>query len=160
MDPRSVQKMMAPLGRRLQNMIARGTVVLSNATSKLQTLQLKLLAEETADQLEHFEPYGFTARPRPGAEAAVVFVDGERSHGLVLAVADRRYRVTGLEEGDVAIYDGSSTILLKQEGVVEISAPTAIRFLSPELTHNGRNIGATHTHGGVQFGSSSTSAPN
>jgi phage baseplate assembly protein V len=140
-------------------MVARGTVVLSNAAGKLQTLQLSLLAEETIDQVEHFEPYGFTARPRPGAEAAVVFVDGERTHGLVLAVADRRYRITALEEGDVAIYDGSSSIVLKQGGVVEISAPTAIRLISPELTHNGTPIGDSHRHGNVAPGSANTSTP-
>lgn len=28
------------------------------------------------------------------------------------------------------------------------------------LTHNGKNVGSTHTHGGVQSGGSSTAAPN
>lgn len=97
--------LLRPLAMRIANLFARGRVRSVNAVGKMQVLQLDLLAGETKDRLEHMEPYGFTSHPKAGAEAAAAFLDGDRSHGIVLVVADRRYRLTGLAEGEVAISD-------------------------------------------------------
>jgi phage baseplate assembly protein V len=119
MTERAMQKMLAPLGRRLQNMFARGTVAISKPDSKMQTLQINLLAGETLDQIEHFEPYGFTSRPKAGAEVATLFIDGERSHGIVLVAADRRYRMTGFKDGEVAIHDDKGqSVHFTEDGIV------------------------------------------
>ena len=145
---------------RIGNMLVRGKVAAVQSATKMQTLQANLLDEEIKDRLEHFEPYGFTSSPKPGAELVAGFFDGDRSHGVVLVVADRRYRLTTLEAGEVALHDdGGSTITLKRGGVVQISAGAAIHLISPELTHNGVNIGATHVHGGVLPGLATTGAP-
>lgn len=119
MNERAIQKLMSPLARRLQNLVARGTVVLSAAGKKMQSLQLQLLAGEVADGVEHFEPYGYTARPKPGAEAVTIFVDGDRSHPITIVVADRRYRLQGLQEGEVAIHDDQGQkVHLTRSGIV------------------------------------------
>jgi len=57
----SLQKLVAPMARRISNMLSRGQVTKSNAASKMQTLQVSLLAGEAKDLLEHFEPYGHTS---------------------------------------------------------------------------------------------------
>ena len=108
-------KLVAPYARRLSNMIARGTVTLVDATTKMQSLQLRLLAGESKDKVEHFEPYGFTSQPNPGAECLALFLDGDRSHGVVVCVADRRYRVKGLTTGEVILHDdqGQSVYLMR-----------------------------------------------
>lgn len=108
-------RLVAPYARRLSNMVARGTVSLVNAASKMQSLQLRLLAGESKDDVEHFEPYGLTSHPRPGAECVALFLDGDRSHGIVVCVADRRYRVKGLESGEVILHDdqGQSVYLMR-----------------------------------------------
>lgn len=138
---------------RIGNMFSRGSVASVKATTRMQTLQVNLLDEEVKDRLEHFEPYGFTSHPKKGAEAAVVFLDGDRSHGIVLVVADRRYRIKTLEEGEVALHDDSgSSVVLKRGGIVQVTAPTAVQFITPSITHNGKEIGSTHTHGAVVRG--------
>ena len=108
-------KLDAPYARRLSNMIARGTVTLVDAATKMQSLQLRLLAGESKDKVEHFEPYGFTSQPNPGAECLALFLDGDRSHGVVVCVADRRYRVKGLTTGEVILHDdqGQSVYLMR-----------------------------------------------
>lgn len=111
-------KLVAPYARRLSNMIARGTVTLTNAASKMQSLQLRLLAGETKDNVEHFEPYGFTSRPNPGAECIALFLDGDRSHGVVVCVADRRVRVQDLATGEVVLHDDQGqTVHLMRDGI-------------------------------------------
>lgn len=184
MSDRDFDKQAAPLARRLTNMIARGVLKLSNAASKMQSLQISLLAGETADKLEHFEPYGFTSNPQPGAEAVAVFVDGDRAHGLVLVVADRRYRLQGLLSGEMAIHDDQGQkVHLTRGGIVIDGAGLPISIIGDVtitgaltvtdvasmngslvvlggITEDGVNIGSNHTHSGVEAGSDNTGNPN
>ncbi len=119
MDERAFGRFLAPYARRLGNLLARGVVSVVNAAAKMQVLQVKLLAGEAKAGLEHFEPYGFTAHPHAGAEALAVFLDGDRSHGIVIVTPDRRYRLTGLAAGEVAIYDDlGQKVHLTRAGIV------------------------------------------
>lgn len=178
---------MRQLFSRIGNMFARGRVRSVNAGGKLQVLQLDLLAGETKDRLEHLEPYGFTSHPKAGAEAAAAFLDGDRSHGIVLVVADRRYRLLGLLAGEMAIHDDlGQKVHLTRTGIVIDGAGLPINIANtPSVTINtptvtvtgnlqvngninsagtvsnaGKNIGSSHTHGGVAVGGSNTAGPN
>lgn len=112
-------KMIGPYARRIGNIVSRGTVALVNAATKMQTLQVRLLAGEPKDDVEHFEPYGFTSNPKPGAEAVALFLDGDRSHGVVVVVADRRYRLKSLASGEMAIHDDQGQkVHLTRAGIV------------------------------------------
>lgn len=140
-------RMIAPFARRIGNMLARGSVSAVNASSKMQTLQVRLMADESKDAIEHFEAYGLTSRPKPGAEALAAFFDGDRSHGVVICVADRRYRLTGLEAGEVALYDDlgqsvhltRSGIVIKGAGLpVTITDTSKLRIDAPLLECTGQ----------------------
>lgn len=112
-------KLMDPMSRRIGNLLSRGVVAAVDAARKMQSLQLRLLAGEPKDNVEHFEPYGWTSHPKANAEVIAVFFDGDRSHGVVLCVADRRYRLTGLAEGEVAIHDDlGQKVHLTRAGIV------------------------------------------
>lgn len=162
----------------LNRMLARGTVVLARATSKMQALQMHLTAGEIKDDMEHFEPYGFTSNPLPGAEGIAAFIGGDRSHGLLLVVADRRYRLKALESGEVAIYtDEGDKIHLKRGKVIDIETNTlnvkaavAVNFETPQITQTGRIVSQgdqvaggisqiSHTHSGIQGGNGQSGPP-
>jgi phage baseplate assembly protein V len=182
-------RLMAPLARRLGNMVARGAVSAVNAATKMQSLQLRLMAGEAKDAVEHFEPFGFTSKPLPGAEHITLFLDGDRSHGVTIVVADRRYRVVGLEDGESALHDAyGNKVHLRKDGTLAVVATTQVQVTSPLVTMSGNlevagsiTAGATvtapnvvgttnvsfggksaisHTHSGVQTGGGSTGAPN
>jgi len=144
----------------------------------LQSLQMRLTAGEVNDDMEHFEPYGFTSNPLPGAEAVATFLGGDRSHAIVLVVADRRYRLQSLVPGEVAIYtDEGDKIHLKRGRVIDIEtstlnirASTAVNFDTPTLTQTGKILSQgdqvaggisqiKHVHSGVQPGSGQTGVP-
>lgn len=113
----------------VKNMLARCTVALVNAASKMQGLQIRLLAGELKDDVEHMEPYGFTSHPNPGAEGIAVFPGGDRSHGVVVVVADRRFRLQGLKPGEVALHDDQGVCVhLTREGPVVKAAGKPILF--------------------------------
>lgn len=110
---------MKALQHRVQMMIGRCVIAAINDDPKCQELQVELLADETIDAVEHFQGYGLSAHPRAGAEGVALSVGGLRSHAIVLAVGDRRYRMTGLAEGEVALHDDQGqSVHLTRDGIV------------------------------------------
>ncbi|WP_234099664.1 phage baseplate assembly protein V [Enterobacter roggenkampii] len=111
--------------RTLQNLLARAVVTGLNTAKKCQMLQVELMPGEPKENVEHLEPYGFTSAPLTGAEGFALFPDGDRSHGVILMVADRRYRIKGLAAGEVAIYtDEGDTLTFKRGNIVELKTKT------------------------------------
>lgn len=125
---------LARIKRRVQNMVGRAVLSAIDDDAGIQALQIEGLADEVQDGVERLGDYGFTSHPLPGAEAAVVYAGGLRSHGLVVAVGDRRYRLRGLKLGEVAMYDDQGQavhltrdgILVKSTGKVTIEAPEVL----------------------------------
>lgn len=171
-------RVLGPIRRRLAHLVARAVVTLVNDAAKMQTLQLGLLADEALDGAEHWHPYGFTYKPHAGAEALVLAVGGHRAHSVVIACADRRYRLTALEDGEVALYsDEGDKIHLKRGRVIDlvtetlnISAISAVNFDTPVINTTGQIVSAGdqvaagisqtgHVHGGVQSGAGNTGTP-
>ena len=162
----------------LMNLLVRGTVVLGNAAKKMQALQMRLLAGEVKDGLEHFEPYGLTSHPLPGAEGIAAFLGGDRSHGVVLVVSDRRYRIQAMEPGEVAIYtDEGDKIHLKRGRIIDIETQTlnikadvAVNIDTPVITQTGQIVSdgdqiaggvsqIEHLHGDVTPGQGQSGTP-
>ncbi len=134
----------------LKNILVRGTLSLVDGLKKLQELQVKLLAGEIKDGMEHFEAYGFTSYPKAGAEVLAGFFGGDRSHGVVICVADRRFRLQGLKSGEVAMYtDEGDKLHFKRGRVIEIEtmtlrvkAETAVEFDTPLIRTTGKIVSA------------------
>ena len=162
----------------LTRLLARGTVVLAHSATKLQSLQMRLTAGEVNDDMEHFEPYGFTSNPLAGAEGIATFLGGDRSHAIVLVVADRRYRLQSLAPGEVAIYtDEGDKVHFKRGRVIDIETGTlnirasqAVNIDTPTLTQSGKIISQgdqiaggisqiRHVHVGVQPGNGQSGVP-
>ena len=66
--------------------------------------------QEHSTEVEHPVPYGFSHNPLPptGKQMAEIFtahVGGSRSHPVALIIADRRYRLGGLQPGEVGHHD-------------------------------------------------------
>jgi phage gp45-like len=114
---------------------------------------------EVRDDTPILSVYGLTSRPRPGADAAVAFLGGNRGAGVVIATSDGRFSVQ-LADGEVALHTHEGAkVHLRQGGAVEIVAPGGLTITAPSLTHNGRNIGGTHRHSGVDPGGGTSGEP-
>lgn len=120
MIERAIAAALRPLARRIENMLARA-VVTAVMPGNLQVLQVNILAGETKDGVQHFEPAGFTSHPMAGAEGLVVFPDGVRTHGIAVVVTDRRHRPTDLQPGEAALFchaDGLAQVRVMSDGLV------------------------------------------
>jgi phage baseplate assembly protein V len=130
----ALQRLLRPLHARLANLVSRAVVSRVDDSTKLQGLQVKVGVDEVRDGLERFQQYGLTSVPDAGAEAVVLFVGGRRDVGYVVAVDDRRYRLTGLAPGEVALYSKTgASVVLKADGSVEVNpAPGQVVKLAGE----------------------------
>lgn len=75
-----------------------------------------------ADELQHWQPYGYASAPLDGAHAVVAAIGSHGNARLAVVVGDRRYTIA-LEAGEVAIVDDlGQRVHLTRTGIV-IDAP-------------------------------------
>lgn len=132
---RDVQKLLAPLQRRLRLIADRAIVTLVNDALQRQNLQLKVLADEGADDVERFQNYGHTSVPPEGSEAIVLGVGGARAGLVAIAVEHKAVRPKDLEAGDSCLYHlEGHNLTLREDGVAELTAKSVIIRATEKLT--------------------------
>lgn len=119
----AVRDSLQSLASSIAGLAWRAVVVFAKPT-KMQGLQV--MTDQPRDVPEHFEPYGFTSNPNPGAEAIVINLGDGEDHQIAIVVGDRRFRLQTLLTGEVALYDdqGQSVALMKGARVVVTTAGT------------------------------------
>lgn len=92
----------------------------------MQTVDARLLHNELLTAIERFQPaYGFSSVPLPpdqdGKKAAEViagFINGNRSHPVVIAIDDRRHRPQNWQPGEGGLYDDQGQqVYLSRSGI-------------------------------------------
>ncbi len=122
------ERIFANIRRGIKLLVSKCHLLLVDDSPQVQEAQAGLYAGETRDKVERFQEYGFTSVPFPACEGVMVFPGGDRSHGVIIATEDRRYRIKGLAAGEVAIYTDENAsedgcrIVLKRGNRVEIQA--------------------------------------
>lgn len=126
----------------------RGTLNLMKSGDPIQKTQVSGLADETLQDVELMQHFGFTSVPPAGTEAVVIPIGGKTTHGIVVATEHGSFRVVGLAGGEVAVYDESgSTIILRKGRLIEVncdsfkincktyqvSASASADFITPKL---------------------------
>lgn len=105
---------------RIRHMARRA--VLKAVKDSLEAQQVQIaLGEQVLGQVERIQEYGLTSRAHPGAEAIMLRVGGDPGHPLVVAVGDRRYRLTELAPGEVALYDDQGQVVHLQRDKMRLS---------------------------------------
>ncbi|MCE8004216.1 phage baseplate assembly protein V [Billgrantia ethanolica] len=135
---RAWQRLMGPVWRRIRLLVSRGVLKLVDDSLKLQSVQVALLGGAPA-WAERFQQYGYTSHPHPGAEAVVAAVGGARAHLVALTIDDRRYRLVGLAQGEVAIYDDQGQkVHLTRDGIVIDGVGKPVNFVNcPDVYMDG-----------------------
>lgn len=119
-----IKKIVAPLQRRITMMVLRAVVQNVDTSKPMTQFQFSGFPDEILTGIEYIEPYGFTSAPEEGAEAVVLFIAGNRDHGVAISVGDRATRLKGLLPGEAALYHKDGTkILMKGGGKIQITNP-------------------------------------
>ncbi|MCK3654918.1 baseplate assembly protein [Pasteurellaceae bacterium Macca] len=118
------QQMMQNVGHSVRSAF-RGTLNLVKSQGEIQQVQLSALADETLQDVELMQHFGLTSVPPEGTEAVIIPIGGRTTHSVVIATENGAFRVKGLKNGEVAVYDQSgSTIILKAGRVIEVDCDT------------------------------------
>lgn len=116
---RIVKELMRPTNGRVKGMVRRATLGTLKTNTLLQSIQAGTLKDDEDDDVELFEPYGFTSGPVAGSEGLILRVGGQRAGSVGIMFGNRTFRLQ-VEEGEVAIYDDQgASIILKRSGDIE-----------------------------------------
>lgn len=121
--------------QRVMNMVARGRLSATQDDEGMQFAQVSLLRGEAKARVERFQQYGFSGVAPRGSEAVVLFVGGNRDHGIILSIDNRASRIRGQVEGEVAMYsDEGDFIVLKRGNQIEVGTDRLIIKAELEIT--------------------------
>ena len=140
------------LYRRVRTLFRLAELLRVDSAGAVQTVQIKTGADETLSDVQHREPYGYASHPKKdGAQPLVVALNGDPSHSLVIMVGNRKYRLKGLAEGEVALYDDQAQSVILKRDKIQINAPLGYEF-NGEGTFNGDSVfnGSTNFFGQVK----------
>jgi Bacteriophage Mu Gp45 spike protein len=99
------------MATRIYNMLSRAILVKKiDDTKLLQEHDIELFAEEKRKGVERFQFPFLTSVPHVendlgNLEEIAASIGGVRTHMVLIAADDRRYRITGLEQGELMIHD-------------------------------------------------------
>ena len=92
-------------------------IIKSITEGKIKKVSASGRSDETFDDREYFQHYGFTSRPLKDGELILI---REGNHIVAIASDDRRYRIA-VEDGEVALYtDEGDKIHFKRGKEIEI----------------------------------------
>ncbi|HHF5609607.1 TPA: phage baseplate assembly protein V [Haemophilus influenzae] len=117
----------------------RGVLHLVKSADNIQKVQASGLADETLQDVELMQQFGFTSVPPANTQAVILPIGGQTTHGIEIATENGSFRVKNLQGGEVAVYDESgSSIVLKKGRLIEIdcdvlkiNAATKVDISSP-----------------------------
>lgn len=123
---RYIDRLLAPIKRRITGMLTRAVVSGIVEDLQRQNLQVKMHADESADNIERFQNYGISSFPPEGSEAIVAALGGSLSGLVAIAVEDKKCRPQG-ETGDVFLYHlEGHKIRLTKDGKIILTATDVI----------------------------------
>jgi phage gp45-like len=131
-----IRRLMKPLSGRLKGMIRRATLGTLNTSTLAQSVQAGTTKDDEDDEVELFEPFGFTAGPPAGSEGIVLRVGGERAGSVAICFGNRTNRLSGVNQNESALYNLLASIVLRVSGNVEVNpGPAAlIQLGGPTVT--------------------------
>lgn len=122
----------------------RGKVARVQAGGGVQKIQVEGLDGETVQDLEHAENFGFTSNPPAGSDCVVVPLGGKTSHGIIVTTTNGAYRITGLSDGETAVYNAAGAkMVLKKGRVIEIDCETLNIKAPGGVNIDAPNVGCT-----------------
>jgi len=101
-------------------------------------------------------PPGYSARPLPGSDLALLQVLGSGDHVIGLGGAQEGHAIADLVPGEIGLTDGTQMVILRTDHI-QVVSPTKVRFECPRLECTGEIVArcdgnsvslTTHRHAG------------
>ncbi len=149
---RYIDRLLRPITRRLSAMVVRAVVVDVVEDLQRQGLQVRMDSDESGDNIERFQQYGFSSVPPADSEAIIAALKGNLAQRVALAVEKKELRPQG-DSLDVFIYHAEGhSIQLTKDGKCIISVTDAILEATSSFTIISQETliqGPLHVTGGI-----------
>ena len=110
-------ELMSKMARRLLSLVGRAKVTTSDDAGPIQTLQGKFNDLEVIDGMPRAAEFGFASRLPAGTDLVVVFLNGDRSNGVVLGTNHPASRPRNLAEGKLRSIACSVSVFTSRSGI-------------------------------------------
>lgn len=131
---RYIDRLLRPITRRLSAMVVRAVVVEVVEDLQRQGLQVRMDSDESGDNIERFQQYGFSSVPPPDSEAIIAALKGNLAQRIALAVEKKELRPKG-DPLDVFLYHAEGHHMrLSKDGKLIIPVTDAILEASNSVT--------------------------
>lgn len=130
---------MRSLRTRVMNSVARAVISALDDTGDYQVVKLDVLADETLEDVERVQNFGFASNPPSGAEAVLLLVGGNRDHPIVISADTPKTRKKSLQPGEAAVYGNATAnyLYLKKDDTSELKTKKLTLMLTDGLTVDG-----------------------
>lgn len=164
-----LERKVAELDRRARNQKRTGTI--SEVDTAKGLARVKISDGEKGPYLSPWVPWKEIAAggikthipPTVGQQVDIVSESGDLTDGVIDFSTPSDANPRPASGADAVITHGSTKITIA-DGKVEIVADVTIKgdvaIEGSSLTHNGKNIGDTHVHGGIERGGADTDPPH
>lgn len=123
------------LFKRVRTLVGIGrTTTPPNDGGAIQTVQIKLDDLRTRDQTKIMYHFGFTACLPVGSDVVLLTVAGDLSNGVTVATAHQPTRPTGLQPGEVKLYDAFGKYVYLKDGEIIVEAAESPVFVNDATT--------------------------
>ena len=106
--------------KKIARKMLTGIIRKTDDQTTIQKTQTVFLANDVWENINTYQPYGFTHHVHPGAHAIGLFIND--NNGLVLCASDPRYRMKNLKVGEVALYDSLGNFLYLKRNEMHLNA--------------------------------------
>jgi phage baseplate assembly protein V len=121
-----INKLLSPIYRKVSSMICKAIIISLNDSSGLQVCKVQMMKDEELTGVERLGEFGFVSNPPDDSEAVVVFANGDRSKGIIIATESARYRLKLPEKGATAIYNQQGDYVKITKDKIEVYAKEVI----------------------------------
>lgn len=129
---------MNSLLRKIRRLLGRALIRRVKYANKIRYFQIQQQGGTALDDVEHFEPFGFTSHPLPNAEAVVLAFNGNGSHSIAIVAGDQRYRLE-IEEGEAAMYNNfGDKVHIKKDRTISVEAAVKVIIDTPHTHMTGK----------------------
>lgn len=119
-----IVRLIQDLSKRVKSTVARAVLEELSDAQGVQLGKFSFLAGEVRNNVERLENYGFSSVPPEDSEAIVIFPNGDRSRGYVVACDSRADRPKDKKKGETYIWTKfGHKIYLKENGDIDIYSP-------------------------------------
>ena len=141
------------LYRRVMMSIWKGRIHVVNDSGPVQMVQIAFNQSEVRDNTPRLAEYGFSSVPPPGSDVVALCLGGDRSSAVVVATNHQGSRKTGMQPGDVAIYDNRGQYIALTAAGIVIHSTIGVFIQSPGTEATGEITDRTKIGGGSSMSS-------